>query len=727
MKYYGAVCLVVSPIILFIACPLLFLWLFGEAPHPLLLDRLARLKRENDKLHRDVGILAQELRLMELERREGHVGARSLNSETRKINESLEVNTLQDKYDRFLHSDEHQDSGEDCETVHIAVVVAGCSTARSLVTMVKSILFYRLTPLHFHLMTDSSAHLVLTTLFRTWQLPAVNVSFYAIENTSHIVSWIPNSHYSGIYGLMKLTLVKLLPGDLDHVIVLDTDLMLMEDIACLWKFFKEVSRRGKLLGLVENQSDWYLGKLWDKLKPWPAVGRGFNTGVMLLNLKMMKEKDWVAMWTGVTKKILGHLHSRTSLADQDIINAVIKMHQDIHLVLPCSWNAQMSEHSLSDYCFSRTKNFKIIHWNSPMKLMVKSNHGEYFRHRYMAFAGYNSYLFRHDFLSECNFAVSSNTEAISHTRSSDPCWNITKERERVHITHPYIIDYKFSSSDEFDVTLVAQLSSERILMLERLCRQWDGPMSISFYGSDSDVLELLNFHSSSSVLQDCTARLGLHVVYKTGEFYPINYLRNVALDNVQTPYVFLSDIDFLPMVGLYQYLKEAIKVLGSNNRAFIVPAFETLLYRFTFPANKDELLKMLERRSIFTFRYHVWKAGHAPTNYEHWKTASVPYKVNWSPDFEPYVVVKSNALRYDERFVGFGWNKVSYIMELDAQEYEFIVLPDPFIIHLPHAPSRDISSHRGNKQYRDCLQVLKRDFQQDLFVRYGHRAFKYQT
>ena len=36
-------------------------------------------------------------------------------------------------------------------------------------------------------------------------------------------------------------------------------------------------------------------------------------------------------------------------------------------------------------------------------------------------------------------------------------------------------------------------------------------------------------------------------------------------------------------------------------------------------------------------------------------------------DFEPYVVVQSNVSHYDERFVGFGWNKVSHIMELDAQ------------------------------------------------------------
>ncbi len=31
--------------------------------------------------------------------------------------------------------------------------------------------------------------------------------------------------------------------------------------------------------------------------------------------------------------------------------------------------------------------------------------------------------------------------------------------------------------------------------------------------------------------------------------------------------------------------------------------------------------------------------------------------MKWEADYEPYVVSPSNVLRYDERFVGFGWNK----------------------------------------------------------------------
>ena len=38
-------------------------------------------------------------------------------------------------------------------------------------------------------------------------------------------------------------------------------------------------------------------------------------------------------------------------------------------------------------------------------------------------------------------------------------------------------------------------------------------------------------------------------------------------------------------------------------------------------------------------------------------------------DYEPYVVAKSDVHEYDTRFLGFGWNKVSHIMKMDALGY----------------------------------------------------------
>lgn len=75
----------------------------------------------------------------------------------------------------------------------------------------------------------------------------VEVSFYLTDNLASDISWIPNKHYSGMFGLMKLTLIKALPISLEKVIVLDTDIIVNADIAELWalsaKFnSKQVSR-----------------------------------------------------------------------------------------------------------------------------------------------------------------------------------------------------------------------------------------------------------------------------------------------------------------------------------------------------------------------------------------------------------------------------------------------------------------------------------------------------
>lgn len=107
------------------------------------------------------------------------------------------------------------------------------------------------------------------------------------------------------------------------------------------------------------------------------------------------------------------------------------------------------------------------------------------------------------------------------------------------------------------------------------------------------------------------------------------------MNNSLTTHVFLCDIDFLPMVGLYEYTTQHVRQHGINVtkqvclhvhtqiccilnfwlvnkgytvifimlQAFIVPAFETQRYRISFPANKDELLTMLDLGILFIFRF----------------------------------------------------------------------------------------------------------------------------
>ncbi|TMS13472.1 LARGE xylosyl- and glucuronyltransferase 2, partial [Larimichthys crocea] len=560
-----------------------------------------------------------------------------------------------------------------CELIHVACVCAGHNASRDVVTLVKSVLFHRRNPLHFHFITDTVANRILSSLFQSWMVPSVQVSFYDADELKSEVSWIPNKHYSGIYGLMKLTLTKALPSDLSKVIVLDTDITFATDIAELWGIFRKFTDK-QVIGLVENQSDWYLGNLWKNHKPWPALGRGFNTGVILLYLERLRRIGWEQMWRLTAERELMSMLS-TSLADQDIFNAFIKQNPVLVHQLPCFWNVQLSDHTRSEQCYTEVSDLKL-------------------------------------------------QTALEDLDEDDQCYDFRRERLTVHRVHLYFLQYEYvPAEDDTDVTLVAQLSMDRLQMLEAICKHWEGPISLALYMSDAEAQQFLRYAQASEVLKN-RKNIGYHIVYKEGQFYPVNLVRNVALKNANTPYVFLTDVDFLPMYGLYDYLRKSMVQLdmARTKKALVVPAFETLRYRLSFPKSKAELLSMLDMGTLYTFRYHVWPKGHAPTNYAKWRTATTPYKVEWEPDFEPYVVVRRDCPEYDQRFVGFGWNKVSHVMELDAQEYDLMVLPNAFMIHMPHAPSFDISKFRSSSSYRNCLNTLKDEFHQDLSRKYGSAA-----
>ena len=393
--------------------------------------------------------------------------------------------------------------------------------------------------------------------------------------------------------------------------------------------------------------------------------------------------------------------------------------------LPCQWNLQLSDNTRSEQiCLTDRKSgihdLKIIHFNSPKKLDVKNRNVEYFRNHYITFIQYDANLLRRE-LFDCNTTktmTKAETKSITdqeldkHLVKEDnvDCYELERAKQRIYRTHPFFLDFEDDDADaknddaENEITLVAQLSMDRLHMVESLCNQWHGPLSLALYLSDAEADQLVKFVQSSPILNKRKNNVSYHVVFKEGDFYPINYLRNVALRFANTSHVFLSDIDFLPSQDALRLLKKAThQLLGNPDeedtavppRALIVPAFETKKYRLDdFPRTKADVIRLLDEGNLVTFRFNEWPRGHETTNFAKWRTATTPYKVQWEPDFEPYIVLpKSQAIEYDQRFVGFGWNKVSHIMELAFRSTEFVVLPNVFIVHIPHAPSLDIAKY----------------------------------
>ncbi|KAG4072697.1 hypothetical protein HA402_001809 [Bradysia odoriphaga] len=290
-----------------------------------------------------------------------------------------------------------QSTYNNCTVVHIASVCAGTNSTRSLLQMVKSILYYRSSPLHFHILTDVGTEEHLKNSFQKWNLPKVTLSFYDNKNWISKVAWIPNQHYSGVYGLLKLMLPEALQN-IDKVLVLDTDITFLTDVSNLWQNFDKFNGH-QMLGLVENQSDMYT-KLWvTGARPWPAIGNGFNTGVILMDLKRIRDRNFFSMWMATCEKLLIE-YRQVRTADQDIINATIKDNAPIVFTLDCTWNVQLSDHTRSDQCYGDGKTIQILHWNSRHKQRVKNKHSKTFRSVYRFFLEMDENLLRRRLL-EC--------------------------------------------------------------------------------------------------------------------------------------------------------------------------------------------------------------------------------------------------------------------------------------------------------------------------------------
>ena len=95
-------------------------------------------------------------------------------------------------------------------------------------------------------------------------------------------------------------------------------------------------------------------------------------------------------------------------------------------------------------------------------------------------------------------------------------------------------------------TLVSQTSEDRVWMVDHLATRWGGPVAIAVYVDDGKALrryrrqlERLRERDVSSVVKVARPPGG-------GGAYPINRLRNIALREVRTTHLLLTDIDLWP-------------------------------------------------------------------------------------------------------------------------------------------------------------------------------------
>ena len=427
----------------------------------------------------------------------------------------------------------------------------------------------------------------------------------------------------------------------------------------------------------------------------------------------MQELNWFHLWHKVIYD--GIRYSKYSFTLESILNAITKLYPNYHATIPCYWDMHYSNKNNCALNTTATV-FKIIHWDSnpmPEEILYRQKVMEYLNL-------YDGKLLRdkpwictppHKRKKFHRLNKGDYIMGLPKKSRQDMCKILKTESEQIYRTYLYYYGTVYMPSTDFETTLVTQLSLDRLDKVFLLLEHWDGPISITVYGTDSQAWNMTKFLFDSGINRK---NLAIHVVFRQGKLYPVNILRNVALNTVTTPYAFLNDGDFLPSYGLFSYLKSANKHLmnDAKKRVLVVPAFDGQP-GFVYPRNKASLLNKLNNNSIRIFCAWCAHQTHGQTNFSFWAETSHPYKIEWAFHFEPYIVAKRDVIQYDERFVGYGWNKVSQITELKAQGYEFVVIPNGFVVHSPHKHSIDREVWK-RKNFKFCINLLWKKFLQDL-------------
>ena len=335
-------------------------------------------------------------------------------------------------------------------------------------------------------------------------------------------------------------------------------------------------------------------------------------------------------------------------------------------------------------------------------------------------------------------------------------------------------------ADDIDVTLVTQASVERLWMIPHICARWGGrmvvvtlrqpgeapiewpPMAVGIlrpeaasYTAAAAATATANSPSRCALLRleltpPAASESSAEALGSGGGGggkpggYPINWLRNRGISCVATSHYFVVDVDFWPSAELLSLLRDQLHG-WDDATALVVPNFQRSGHgcrnaesaaacreaydrrEIEMPATFAALRGCMDATDCVVFDGEYNPQGQASTDVASWlalnpgATRRVPCIT--SERYEPFVALRRSEATpsFDERFSGYGKNKVQLAVHLRKAGFAFAVLGRGFVTHFPH--QRSASKHHWlHSSAHGRVDKLFATFGREVATRYAATA-----
>jgi hypothetical protein len=274
------------------------------------------------------------------------------------------------------------------------------------------------------------------------------------------------------------------------------------------------------------------------------------------------------------------------------------------------------------------------------------------------------------------------------------------------------------TAEDVSYTLVTQMNDDRLWMMEHHCERWSSSSAAIANHPWISIAVLTEsthgqvWHTLTQELHCPPERLTLTVVpqrdYPNKDDYPVNVLRNLAFQKVQTSHIVYVDVDFWESTNLASMLQhnDTIREALANDSklALVIPAFQ--LFRQCkdwidcrenniplMAKTLEELYTILKSKKGHKFD-PTNKGGHGSTRYKDWLVDQdegelLDIECVLSNRYEPFVVIRycQELPPFQEAFSGYGKNKMTWMMQLIRTGYRLSQIGGAFLIHYPHLDS----------------------------------------